>query len=125
MLIELEALLRARRASGRPVLVVDEAQSLPAELLEEIRLLANIERRRSCLLIIAGQPELAERLNDQSLRQLKRRIALRCNCSRFRRRKPPDISRQPSAAGGAGRRCSPAKRSRIHDRSQGIPAPSA
>jgi general secretion pathway protein A len=82
MLIELEALLRARRASGEAsVLVVDEAQSLPAELLEEIRLLANIETNDEKLLslIIAGQPELADRLNDQSLRQLKQRVALRCN----------------------------------------------
>ena len=69
-----------RDSNEQTVLVVDEAQSLPAELLEEIRLLANIETNDDKLmtLIIAGQPELAERLNDQSLRQLKQRIALRC-----------------------------------------------
>ena len=62
------------------VLIVDEAQSLPLELLEEIRLLANIETNDEKLLsvIIAGQPELAERLNDASLRQFKQRVALRC-----------------------------------------------
>ena len=62
------------------MLVVDEAQSLPLELLEEIRLLANIETTKEKLLsvILAGQPELADRLNERSLRQLKQRVALRC-----------------------------------------------
>ncbi len=48
------------------LLVIDEGQSLPLELLEEVRLLANIETANDRLLslIIAGQPELAERLND-------------------------------------------------------------
>jgi type II secretory pathway predicted ATPase ExeA len=81
MLLELESLLDQRRARGETtVLVVDEAQSLPNELLEEIRLLINIETNEDKLLsvIIAGQPEIVRRLNDQSLRQLKQRIALRC-----------------------------------------------
>jgi general secretion pathway protein A len=62
------------------VLIVDEAQSLPLDLLEEIRLLANIETNDEKLMsvIIAGQPELAARLNDRSLRQFKQRVALRC-----------------------------------------------
>ena len=81
LLIKLEAILRERRASGQIVaLVVDEAQSLSYELLEEIRLLANIETPSAKLLplVLAGQPEFAERLNEPSLRQLKQRIALRC-----------------------------------------------
>ena len=81
MLVELEALLRARHDQGETsVLVVDEAQSLPLELLEEIRLLANIETDSEKLLsvVVAGQPELAGRLNDQALRQFKQRVALRC-----------------------------------------------
>src|SRR5262245_3479749 len=66
MLTELEALLLARQAQDeKTVLIVDEAQSLPMELLEEIRLLANIETNDEKLLsvIIAGQPELAHALN--------------------------------------------------------------
>ena len=81
LLIELEAILRERRASGQIVaLVVDEAQSLSYELLEEIRLLANIETPTEKLLplVLAGQPEFATRLNEPSLRQLKQRVALRC-----------------------------------------------
>jgi general secretion pathway protein A len=81
MLVELERLLVERRDAGEnSVLIVDEAQSLPLDLLEEIRLLANIETNDEKLLtvIIAGQPELATRLNDRALRQFKQRVALRC-----------------------------------------------
>lgn len=78
---ELERLLRHRHAQGETtVLVVDEAQSLPIELLEEIRLLGNTETNDEKLLqvILVGQPELADRLNEVSLRQLKQRVGLRC-----------------------------------------------
>jgi type II secretory pathway predicted ATPase ExeA len=81
MLLELEVLLRRRREQQETtILVVDEAQSLPSELLEEIRLLTNIELPSEKLLplIIAGQPEIAARLNHPSFSQLKQRIALRC-----------------------------------------------
>jgi general secretion pathway protein A len=74
-------LLEDRAAAGNlTALVIDEAHSLPNELLEEVRLLANIERPDQKLLtvILVGQPELAARLNDPSLRQLKQRVALRC-----------------------------------------------
>jgi len=80
-LLELERLLRARLERGElTVLVVDEAQSLPTDLLEEIRLLVNIETNDEKLLcvIMAGQPELASRLDQPGLRQLKQRVALRC-----------------------------------------------
>ncbi|MFN8060106.1 MAG: AAA family ATPase [Vicinamibacterales bacterium] len=78
---ELTTLLSERRRNGSAnAFVVDEAQSLPDELLEEVRLLANIETNTDKLLsvVLAGQPELGERLNRPSLRQLKQRIALRC-----------------------------------------------
>ena len=81
LLLELEALLKIRKAAGETtVLIVDEAQSLPLDLFEEIRLLANIETNEEKLLlvIIAGQPELVDRLNDRALRQMKQRVALRC-----------------------------------------------
>jgi general secretion pathway protein A len=81
LLLELERLLRTRRDAGETtVLIVDEAQSLPLELLEEVRLLTNIETNDEKLLslVIAGQPELSGRLNQQSLRQLKQRVGLRC-----------------------------------------------
>lgn len=68
------------RAGLMTALVLDEAQSLPYELLEEVRLLSNIEASSTKLLnvVLAGQPELADRLNEPGLRQLKQRISLRC-----------------------------------------------
>ena len=79
-LVALErALLERRRSGGLSALIIDEAQALPDALLEEIRLLANLETPTEKLLsvILVGQPELSDRLNDQSLRQLKQRVALR------------------------------------------------
>jgi general secretion pathway protein A len=84
---ELERVLRERRAQGGEVtaLVVDEAQSISGELLEELRLLANIETATERLLplVLAGQPEFAARLDDPRLRQLKQRVALRCEIAPF------------------------------------------
>ena len=61
-------------------LVVDEAQALTSELLEEIRLLSNLETLTQKLLqiILVGQPELERKLESYELRQLKQRVALRC-----------------------------------------------
>jgi general secretion pathway protein A len=86
LLEELEALVRERYAGKRTTaLVIDEAQALPDELLEEIRLFANIETdtRKLVPVVLIGQPELADRLNEQQLRQLKQRIALRCELKRL------------------------------------------
>lgn len=80
-LTELEADIKKRFARGGLTgLIVDEAQSLPHALLEEIRLLGNIETPTTKLLniVLSGQPELSDRLNEPSLRQLKQRVALRC-----------------------------------------------
>jgi general secretion pathway protein A len=81
LLAELERELLERRTQGvTTALVIDEAQCLERELLEEIRLLSNIETPSEKLLplVLVGQPEFAERLNLPSLRQLKQRVALRC-----------------------------------------------
>jgi general secretion pathway protein A len=81
LLAELGRVLASCHANGVLTgLIIDESQSLPDELLEEIRLLANIETTTDKLLpvVLAGQPELSDRLNQQSLRQLKQRVALRC-----------------------------------------------
>ncbi len=86
MLKLLEDALVASHAAGRsPALIVDEAQALSDELVEELRLLANIESDETKLLplILAGQPELADRLNQHQLRQFKQRITLRCELSAF------------------------------------------
>jgi general secretion pathway protein A len=83
-LSELQQDLEARlSAGGLTGLIIDEAQSLPYELLEEIRLLGNMETTTAKLLniVLAGQPGLADRLNEPSFRQLKQRISLRCELS--------------------------------------------
>jgi general secretion pathway protein A len=72
--------LAVRHAKGlRTVLVIDEAHGLSTHLLEEIRLLANFETNSEKLLqvILCGQPELRETLNQPQLRQLKQRVSLR------------------------------------------------
>jgi general secretion pathway protein A len=76
---ELETVLTAE--DGHMLaLVVDEAQSVPYELLEEIRLLTNVEapNGRSLAVALVGQPELGRRLDEARLRQLKQRVVLRC-----------------------------------------------
>jgi general secretion pathway protein A len=72
--------LAVRHAKGlRTVLIIDEAHGLSIHLLEEIRLLANFETNSEKLLqvILCGQPELRETLNQPQLRQLKQRVSLR------------------------------------------------
>ena len=84
MLLELNQWLIHRfREGSTPVLIVDEAQGLSLELLEEIRLLLNLETASEKLLqiVLVGQPELEEKLRRPELRQLRQRIALRCNTS--------------------------------------------
>ncbi len=72
-------LLNAYRKDERVVLIVDEAQGLKPELLEEIRLLSNLETSRSKLLqiVLVGQPELDKTLSQTEFRQLRQRINLR------------------------------------------------
>jgi general secretion pathway protein A len=82
MLLDLNQwLLKRFHAGSTPVLIVDEAQGLSLKLLEEIRLLLNLETTSEKLLqiVLVGQPELEEKLKRPEMRQLRQRIALRCN----------------------------------------------
>jgi general secretion pathway protein A len=81
LLMELGRALESRHSRGlRTVLIVDEAQGLSPHVLEEIRLLSNFESNtaKHLQIVLTGQPELREVLNNPDLRQLKQRIALRC-----------------------------------------------
>jgi general secretion pathway protein A len=73
-------LLERLRQDLTTALVIDEAQLLSAELLEEIRLLTNLETSKHKLLqiVLAGQPEFEQKLDSYQLRQLKQRVGLRC-----------------------------------------------
>lgn len=81
LLIQLNQYLIGRyRRGSTTVLIVDEGQLLDWEVLEEIRLLTNLETFQQKLLqiILIGQPELEDKLDSSNLRQLKQRIAFRC-----------------------------------------------
>ena len=107
------------------MLVVDEAQSLPFDLLEEIRLLVNIETNEEKLLsvVLAGQPELAALLNRAELRQLKQRISLRCELRPLTQLEGfAYIAGRIRAAGGVGAHIFTREAvTLIHQRARGIP----
>lgn len=81
MLLQLNQwLIESFRAGRTCVVVIDEAQTLSWELLEEIRLLTNLEVSSEKLLqiVLSGQPELEAKLRNPSVRQLRQRVALWC-----------------------------------------------
>ncbi|HJR07934.1 MAG TPA: AAA family ATPase [Pyrinomonadaceae bacterium] len=81
LLFALGKTLEARHARGlRTVLIIDEAHGLSTSVLEEIRLLSNFESdsAKQLQIVLTGQPELRDVLNNPDLRQLKQRVALRC-----------------------------------------------
>lgn len=91
-LIALNKFLLGRLARGHnTVLVIDEAQNLGPEALEEVRLLSNLETDSEKLLqiVLTGQPELLEKLSDPSLRQLRQRIAIEHHVEALR---PEEVS---------------------------------
>jgi len=124
--VELENVLRKRSEAGEStVLLIDEAQSLPRDILEEIRLLANIEtsERKLLSVIMAGQPEVTSLLNDDSLRQLKQRVALRCELRPLTLQETAGyIAGRIRSAGGLGAQVFTREAvTLIHERSRGIP----
>jgi general secretion pathway protein A len=126
LLEELDRVLRARRAQGCiTALVIDEAQSLSGELLEEVRLLANIETTTDKLLplVLTGQPELRDRLNEPGLRQLKQRITLRCEIVAFSQEETAAYiaMRIRTAGGDASKLFTREAVMLIHERAAGIP----
>ena len=110
---------------GIAALVIDEAQSMSNDLLEEVRLLANIETATDKLLsiILVGQPELAERLNEPSLRQIKQRVNLRCALAPLDERETAAyIATRVQVAGSDWTRIfTPSAIETIYERSGGIP----
>jgi general secretion pathway protein A len=107
------------------VLIIDEAQNLTEELLEQVRLLSNLEmdNRKLLQIVLMGQPELRDRLNSPSLRQLRQRITVRYHLSPLSQ---SEISQyiqhrlRVSGANGAPRFTRPALW-RIHHYTGGIP----
>jgi putative secretion ATPase (PEP-CTERM system associated) len=110
--IELLATLREfmieQYAAGKTLLlVVDEAQNLSRRVLEEIRMLSGIESKKDKLLriILAGQPELARKLESPHLEQLSQRVRLKFHLSALSKRETREyIEHRLEIAGAAGRR---------------------
>lgn len=120
-----QLLLQQTQQARTTVLIVDEAHNLEWEVLEEIRLLGNLENRRGKLLqiILAGQPELDRKLDAPNLRQLKQRIVLRTTLQPFTLAETTEyINTRLQKAGTLDQDIFPPPViAEIHSRSQGIP----
>ena len=118
-------LLDRYRAGETTVLIVDEAQNLTHAVLEEIRLLTNLETSTEKLLqiVLSGQQELEEKLKLPQLRQLRQRIMLRCKTSPLTKEQTHDyIAERLRIAGACGELIfSPQTVDTIHLYSLGIP----
>jgi general secretion pathway protein A len=118
-------LLECYARKERVVLIIDEAQTLPPKLLEEVRLLTNLETPQSKLLqvILIGQPELDKVLSEPRFRQLRQRISVRYHLKPLDRNQTNEyIERRLKVAGSKGARIfEPAAVKLIWKFSQGIP----
>ena len=118
-------LLDRHRAGETAVLVLDEAQNLSAQLLEEIRLLTNLETSIEKLLqiVLSGQPELEEKLKHPQLRQLRQRITVRCRTSPLSLEETQGyVAERLRVAGANGDQIfSHEAIERVHDYAHGIP----
>lgn len=126
VLFALNSLLIQQAEKGRTsVLIVDEAHNLDWDVLEEIRLLGNLENRGGKLLqiILAGQPELDRKLDAPNLRQLKQRIVLRCTLNPLTPAETAAyIETRLARSGMPNQRVFPPEiLEEIHKRSRGIP----
>lgn len=126
VLFALSEMIIERANLGRTtVLIVDEAHNLDWDVLEEIRLLGNLENRRGKMLqiLLAGQPELDRKLEAPDFRQLKQRIALRCVLRTFQLDETLEyIHYRLRRAGMPQQSVFPPEILReIHFRSQGVP----
>jgi general secretion pathway protein A len=117
-------LLESYRKGENVALIIDEAQNLSTEVLENVRLLSNFETAQDKLLqiLLVGQPELGARLNASELRQIKQRVALRhhltplsyADCEKY-------IAKRLEIAGGSISLFGPKAIDAVHKYSGGIP----
>lgn len=123
---EINAFLLNQMAEGREsVLIIDEAQDLTNDLLEQVRLLSNLETddRKLLQIVLMGQPELRDRLNQHSLRQLRQRITVRYHLRPLKYSElSPYVQHRLHVSGGKGPPYfSAAALWRIQRYSQGVP----
>jgi general secretion pathway protein A len=117
-------LLKAHAEGRRTVVIIDEAQNLQPAVLEQVRLLTNLETHKEKLLriMLVGQPELAALLSRPDLRQLAQRITARYHLAPLEARETGEyIAHRLSVAGGAGDIFTPRAVAAIHRHARGIP----
>jgi general secretion pathway protein A len=123
---ELNDFLVEQYAAGKqPMLIVDEAQNLSADILEEVRMLSNLESAQGKLLqiMLVGQPELRETLDAPELLQLRQRISINCHLKALSREEMAEyiLHRMEVAGNARALQFSPAALDLIHKESRGIP----
>jgi general secretion pathway protein A len=120
-----EFLLWRANAGKDAVLIIDEAQNLTDEMMEQVRLLSNIETddRKLLQIVLLGQPELRDRLDAHGLRQLRQRITVRYHLKALTREEVAEyIRHRIQISGGNGRpRFTPPAVWRVHRYSGGVP----
>lgn len=118
-------LLGEAETGKRPVLIVDEAQNLPPGLLEQVRLLSNLEteKRKLLQIVLIGQNELKEKLSLPALRQLNQRVTVRAEIRPLSQKETARyIDHRLGVAGGGGRTLlSPGAEGAIYRRAVGVP----
>jgi len=120
-----EFLLRTHAVGQNNVLIIDEAQSLSAEVLEQLRLLTNLEtnERKLLQIILIGQPELRDMLARPELEQLAQRVIARYHLGALTARETEQYIRHRLAVSGLARALpfDDPSMQRIHALSQGVP----
>lgn len=121
----LELRLLELAQAGRPaVALIDEAQAMPLETLEALRLITNLEteKRKLLQIVLFGQPELDTRLADPSVRQIRSRIAFHERITPLGANETPVyLMHRVTQAGAAGPLFTPAAAKKLHRLSQGVP----
>ncbi len=117
-------LLESHQKGRKTVLIIDEAQNLSVDVLEQLRLLTNLEtnQRKLLQIILLGQPELLTLLARQELRQLSQRVTARFHLDALNREEVADyIQHRLDTAGAKGSLFPPGTVKRIYQISNGIP----
>ena len=117
-------LIDLRSRNKRPLLIIDEAQSLSLDALEEIRLLSNLQDGTTMLLqiMLVGQPELKDRLKSPSMASFTQRIAVNYHLKPFEREETAQyIAHRLKTAGGRTDLFTDAAIDRVHRMTRGIP----
>jgi general secretion pathway protein A len=118
-------LLEAREKGRDVVLLIDEAQDLSAEVLEQVRLISNLETDTEKLIqiVLIGQSELQEMLSRRELRQLAQRVTAQYHLSPLSRPETEDyVAHRLRVAGGEGKvSFTPGALSVVHQRAGGVP----